>query len=355
MTMNLVSASREQSNLYSPSSSLPVPNFKSIELELTTTCNLSCPSCVRTLFADNWTDNQLRLGDLKRLTPHLENVEIVVLRGWGEPLLHEELPAVVRHLVDSGRQVVLSTNGTLPIPESIMPHLKSIVFRLKSGTPACYEGHHPGSMFNRVVINISRVLHWRRMHQTERPRVSLHFEKNRYNLDMVPCYVETAIRLGADRVALLAQRFAAQDIYAADERTDSVHPGEVNQCVADLAAQAGLRLFDEPLTGNKFCRLDPRHSLFISWQGHVAPCRMANMPTGSGEFIRHTGREFESFTNLTFGNLVAEDFPLIWNRPRYRNFRETCRPPYSPMSESHPCRFCHPFTRGSEQWSAGSC
>jgi MoaA/NifB/PqqE/SkfB family radical SAM enzyme len=353
--MNLVSARREHLNVDSASSSKTNPFFKSIELELTTTCNLSCPSCVRTLFSDIWTDQQLRLGDLKRLTPHLENVEIVVLRGWGEPLLHEELPAMVRHLVDSGRQVVLSTNGTLPIPESIMPFLKVIVFRLKSGTPSCYEGHHPGSMFNRVVINISRVLHWRRMYQTERPRVSLHFEKNRYNLDVVPCYVETAIRLGADRVALLAQRSALQDVYGPDERTDSVPPGEVAQCVADLAAQAGLRLFDEPLKGNEFCRLDPRHSLFISCQGHVAPCRMAHMPTVDGRFIRHTGREFETFTNLTFGNLIGEDLPMVWNRPRYERFRESCRPPFSPIEKTHPCRFCHPYTRGSEQWSAGSC
>jgi MoaA/NifB/PqqE/SkfB family radical SAM enzyme len=353
--MNLVSMPHEHLNIDSASAALPAPQIKAIELELNTTCNLSCPSCVRSLFTDIWTDHRLRLGDLKRLAPHLEQAEFIVLRGWGEPLLHEELPAIVRHLVDGGRQVILSTNGTLPVPESILPHLKAIVFRLKSGTPACYEGHHPGSMFNRVVINISRVLHWRRVHQTERPRVSLHFEKNRYNLDQVPCYVETAIRLGADRVALLAQRFAVQDIYAADERTDSVHPAEVDQCVADLAAQAGLRLFDEPLGGSDFCRLDPRHSLFVSWQGHVAPCRLAHMPTIDGEFLRHTGRGFESFTNLTFGNLIGEEMSLIWNRPRYQRFRETCRPPFSPTGTSHPCQFCHPYTRGSEQWSAGSC
>ncbi len=330
-------------------------HLKSIELEITTRCNLSCPSCVRSLFEDVWTDHQMRLSDLSRILPRLKQVEIVILRGWGEPLLHEDLPAIVRALVDSGRQVILSTNGTRPIPEDLLPRLKAVVFRLKGGTPACYEDHHPGSMFNRVVINICRVMHWRRMNQIERPTVSLHFEKNRYNLGLVASYVETAIRLGADRVALLAQRFGLDDEDLSPNRSEAVPAAEVDRCVADLASQAGVRLFNEPLEGNSFCRLDPRRSLFLSWQGHVAPCRLAHMPTMDGCYVRHSGRAFESHTNLTFGNLVTEDFSRIWNRTRYRYFRESSRPPFPDSLKNHPCRHCHPYTRGSEQWSAGSC
>lgn len=330
------------------------PRLKSIELEITTGCNLSCPSCVRTMFSDVWTHQQMRLGDLSRILPQLGQVEIVILRGWGEPLLHEDLPTIVRTLVDSGRQVILSTNGTRPIPEDLLPRLKAVVFRLKGGTPACYEDYHPGSMFNRVVINICRVMHWRRMNQIERPVVSLHFEKNRYNLWLVASYVETAIRLGADRVALLAQQFALEDD-PGWSGPEAVPAAEVDRCVADLASQAGVRLFNEPLEGNSFCRLDPRRSLFVSWQGHVAPCRMAHMPTLDGQYVRHSGRAFESNNNLTFGNLVTEDFDRIWERPRYRHFRATSRPPFHPSLKNHPCRYCHPYTRGSGQWSAGSC
>ncbi|MBU0514765.1 MAG: radical SAM protein [Proteobacteria bacterium] len=353
--MNLVPVTQVRLGADQVPSPQGAPHLKSIELEITTRCNLSCPSCVRSLFADVWTDNQMRLGDLSRILPRLNQVEIVVLRGWGEPLLHEDLSAIVRTLVDSGRQVILSTNGTRPVPEDLLPRLKAVVFRLKGGTAACYEDHHPGSMFNRVVINICRVMHWRRMNQIERPLVSLHFEKNRYNLGLVVSYVETAIRLGADRVALLAQRFALEDDDRGRNRTEAVPAAEVDRCVADLASQAGVRLFNEPLGGNSFCRLDPRRSLFVSWQGHLAPCRLAHMPTLDGHYVRHSGRAFESNTNLTFGNLVTEDLFRIWNRPRYRRFRETSRPPFPSTLRNHPCRYCHPYTRGSEQWSAGSC
>lgn len=92
------------------------PFPQTLFVETTTRCNLSCPMCARC--APGWRGG---FGDMdfalfERLDEPLRHARAVILNGMGEPLLHPDLPRMVRHVKQ--RQPAdgwcgLQTNGLL--------------------------------------------------------------------------------------------------------------------------------------------------------------------------------------------------------------------------------------------------
>jgi pyruvate-formate lyase-activating enzyme len=87
-------------------------------LVVTKRCNLNCGYCVAGHFVNKqgmeWRESEATLGKVRRLfsNPLLENCLLVDLQG-GEPLMVDELEAIVSYLVERGNIVNLSTNGLL--------------------------------------------------------------------------------------------------------------------------------------------------------------------------------------------------------------------------------------------------
>lgn len=92
-------------------------NFpRSLFLETTTRCNLACPMCARC--APGWRGG---FGDMdfalfERLDEPLRHAQVVILNGMGEPLLHPDLPRMIRFVKErqpKGGWCGLQTNGQL--------------------------------------------------------------------------------------------------------------------------------------------------------------------------------------------------------------------------------------------------
>src|SRR4051794_6661356 len=88
------------------------PNPKQLTVAVTSHCNLRCRGCH---YGRGFMQGEQL--DLATLRDALDDaweagVEIVRLYG-GEPLLHKDLPAIVRHATDLGLRTYVTTNGTL--------------------------------------------------------------------------------------------------------------------------------------------------------------------------------------------------------------------------------------------------
>jgi MoaA/NifB/PqqE/SkfB family radical SAM enzyme len=76
-----------------------------------------------------------------------------------------------------------------------------------------------------------------------------------------------------------------------------------------------------PAKGNRICMENAERALFVSADGAVSPCVFANIPA-SGAF--HVAGGYESvYRRLTFGNVVDESIPTIWQSQRYTAFRDS--------------------------------
>lgn len=88
------------------------PRPRRMTVAITAYCNLRCIGC--RYGRDFMPGEQLTLAEVKELLDDARaaGIELVRLYG-GEPLLHRHLPEMVRHAVDIGLSVYVTTNGVL--------------------------------------------------------------------------------------------------------------------------------------------------------------------------------------------------------------------------------------------------
>jgi putative metalloenzyme radical SAM/SPASM domain maturase len=64
---------------------------KKLYLEVTTNCNMSCGMCVKNAPGSSISNQHLDIAVFNKLLPHLPHIQVLVLNGIGEPLLHPDL------------------------------------------------------------------------------------------------------------------------------------------------------------------------------------------------------------------------------------------------------------------------
>jgi len=81
-----------------------------LQLEPTTACNLACPFCLRSSL--NRSDEYLSFENFRQIIGKSRS-RYLTLHGWGEPLLHPDLPAMIRYASERKLSVNFTTNATL--------------------------------------------------------------------------------------------------------------------------------------------------------------------------------------------------------------------------------------------------
>ncbi len=81
-----------------PEQGLPMFSPISINLDLTSACNFSCPFCVDSKLIN--TGKSLTLGEIKKTihTLHSHGLLSVILVGGGEPTLHKDFEEIVHYI-----------------------------------------------------------------------------------------------------------------------------------------------------------------------------------------------------------------------------------------------------------------
>jgi len=96
----------------SPNVELPSFSPISINLDLTSSCNFSCPFCVDSKLINS--GKSLTLEEVRRTidTLHSHGLLSVILIGGGEPTLHRDFEEIVRYIKGKRLQVGIVTNGS---------------------------------------------------------------------------------------------------------------------------------------------------------------------------------------------------------------------------------------------------
>jgi MoaA/NifB/PqqE/SkfB family radical SAM enzyme len=95
-----------------PERGLPIFSPISINLDLTSACNFSCPFCVDSRLINSGKD--LTFEEIKKTidTLHSHGLLSVILIGGGEPTLHKDFEKVVRTIKRKQLQIGIVTNGS---------------------------------------------------------------------------------------------------------------------------------------------------------------------------------------------------------------------------------------------------
>ncbi len=174
---------------------LIAPHPRQLTIAVTAHCNLRCAGCGygRTFMEGN----QLSLETLLSVLEDASRAGVTTVRLYGgEPLLHPQLPEVIRRAVDLGMTAYITTNGIL-LGQKI-DRLYSAGLRLATvgfyGTEGAYDQHtQRGPNFARLERSLSRV----------RERYGTEFELQLNFVLMRPSCNLTAVRQAWD----FARRF----------------------------------------------------------------------------------------------------------------------------------------------------
>lgn len=176
-----------------------------LDIEASNRCNLDCTFCDRRSHFGREREGNMDLALYRRIIDEgaAHGLCAVKLSYRGEPLLHPDLPEMVRYAKKHGvLDVFFNTNGTLLTEAKVRALIDAGLDRLSvsvEGTdPAAYEAARRGARFDRVLANLERLMDIRRALGVDFPRVRVqtvalpHIDLDAYARFWAPRCDETA-------------------------------------------------------------------------------------------------------------------------------------------------------------------
>lgn len=170
-----------------------------IQLEHTSYCNARCIMCGHAIYGNRGAQH---ISDrmIERITSLLPTCELMVLHGYGEPLMTKNLDSLLELYRTYGIEVTTNTNLSY-LPQEILEHLVPVTKHLRIScdavTKEIYEGIRPGLSFDTFLENLNRL-------QKYAPEIELMMEVviMRQNVAQIPQMVQFAWEHGFSQISL---------------------------------------------------------------------------------------------------------------------------------------------------------
>jgi radical SAM protein with 4Fe4S-binding SPASM domain len=293
---------------FAPLFSTPVSAPFKADLALTYRCNNACAHCYNEpgrremppLPTEDWFRVLETLADVG--VPH------IILTG-GEPTLHPDLPAIVRHADDLGQIVGMNTNGRAlshrPLVDALGDAgLNHVQITLESCRADVHNAMVNADAFKQTVRGIENAL-----------VCDFHTITNttltRRNVNHALETVDFVHNLGLTTFAMNGIIYAGRGL-ATPDAIPAEEMASVLVAVRERAAELGMRFLWYTVTD--YCELSPvalglapkrcnaaEYSICVEPNGDVLPC--------------------QSYY-VTAGNLLRDPWDAIWNSDLFRSFRE---------------------------------
>ncbi len=300
--------------------------YSSIQVEVTSRCNLCCRTCMYAYFGHCWDARDMSDRVLDRVLEAAPQCGAMHLQGWGESLLRDDCVGMVQRVKKAGCQVSLSSNGTIMTErlakDLIDAGLDSMAFSFAGPDRPTQDGLRGSGTFDAATQSVSTFVKVRGARKA--PKVLLNYLLTPENASRLPAAVSLCAALGAD---LLVARHMVHAVAAEQAEMISYNLAKEfrwSQLLARLkASRHGKQLILRPMKDilAPVCDKNPLESFFVGADGSVSPCVYLNPPV-SGMFCRiFRGKEHVS-DRVIMGNLNDASIDEIWNSDRFRAFRE---------------------------------
>ena len=304
---------------------------KNLYLEVTNRCNLKCKACI--LYQGSWEPpRDITLNELIRITDQLPELEQIALHGIGEPLLNEELPAMIRHLKNRDVYVLFNSNGIfLDAGQQnalIAAGLDELRISLDAASAKGYQAMRGSDQFDRIIDNLKNFRQRIGQYETTHPKLSLWYLGTRENISELPDFIQLAASIGIKEVYLQRLVYLQDNEgYGIATRWNTLMESDaefreiVNQSQG-LAKRYDIQFNASGLgTPLESVRADagnpsawkrcyrPKTLMYITANGNVLPCCISPFSTSD-------------YTSIILGNVFKSSIKKIWQGSKYKMFRK---------------------------------
>lgn len=300
--------------------------WRLLQVESSLACNLQCVMCPWRGIAKTAGNGIMPQEVWESIRPHLTQVLSVDFSGGGEPLLQPRLEQWIKEAKGAGCETGFLTNGLLMRKEKaerlVRTGLDWIGVSMDGASKDVYEKIRTGSNFERVCENLANVA---KLRTGKVPKTMINFVLMNTNFHQVEEIIRLAARLGVDQVnfkqcdVIRGEEGKGLGLFAKRETKEVRRLKKALTKARRLAKNRDVRTTAFSFTPEELpvCEQDPRDSLFIRYDGLVAPC--INLAYGGPTTF--LGQEV-TMPSMHYGHLPDEDLLDLWEGDGCKWFRE---------------------------------
>ena len=260
------------------------------------------------------------------IRPHLSNVKSIDFTGGGEPLLQPRLEKWVAEARSAGCETGLLSNGLLLGEDRLKGLLDAgldwICISMDGATADVYNKIRIGSNFDRVCENVGRIAALR---SGNMPKSMINFVLMEMNFHQVEDILRLAASLGVDQVnfkqcdVIRGGEGKGLGLFGPKETREIKQLQKSLEKAMRLAKKLNLQTTNFAFTPQEqpVCEQDPRDSIFIRYDGTVAPC--INLAIGGTTTF--LGKEV-TMPSVHYGRLTDADLLKLWHTETCRFYRQ---------------------------------
>lgn len=297
--------------------------WRLLQVESSLACNLKCIMCPWKDASKNLVFQGLMPPEIwAAIKPHLTDVRSIDFTGGGEPLLQPYLAEWIKDAKDAGCEAGFLTNGFLMTQKQARAVYEAgvdwICISMDGADANVYESIRKGSNFERVCNNIAHVA---KLRSGKIPKLMINFVLMNINFYQIEAMVELAAELGVDQInfkqcdVIRGEHGKGFGLFGNPEAKETARLEKRLAKARRLARKRNLltTTFAFKPDEQPVCEQDPRNSMFVRFDGSVAPC--INLAIGGPTTF--LGEDAE-MPQVHYGRLPADDLESLWQA-------ETCQ------------------------------
>ena len=269
----------------SPSSILAMYPVRSIVIEPTNICNLSCPLCPTPLSKRK--KGVMSLFDFWKITENLpSSIQTVDLYFSGEPLINNDLIDMIKFLASKNISSSVSTNGSLisnKIEQILDSGLSKLIIGVDAASEDTYKKYRIGGNFSILIDNKKR-------RNIEYPLIVFQYIIMKHTEKEVKMAVSLAKDLNVDAISFIS-------VSLGTHRTNE-----------EERKKLASKYLPENLAYSRYY-LDGSGELKSKWQHNYCPAWKSPVILWNGDMTTccfdHDGLE-------VYGNILRKNFNEIW-------------------------------------------
>ena len=300
--------------------------WRLFQVESAIACNLKCVMCPWREIAKNVENRGIMTPEVwQAIRPYLDRVQSVDFTGGGEPLLQPRLPEWIADATRAGCETGFLSNGLLLTEEKLKKILDAGVnwmcISMDGADAEMYNKIRVGSNFDRVCEHVANIATLR---SGNIPKTMINFVLMDINCHQMEDMVQLAARLGVDQLnfkqcdVIRGQEGKGFGLFASEESREIRRLQKSLEKARRLAKRLNLKTTAFAFTPQELsvCEQDPRDSLFIRYDGIVAPC--INLALGG--VTTFLGQEV-NMPSVHYGKLPGDDLMDLWESESCQFYR----------------------------------
>jgi radical SAM protein with 4Fe4S-binding SPASM domain len=275
----------------------------SIQIEITTKCNINCPLCLRTIDPAKIVDADMSMDLFKSIISQLKGkTQDISLVGLGEPLLHPEFFSMIRFIKENGLEVSIIDNFTLIDREKSLKLIESgldyIYVSFDNTSKEEFEKRRTGACFEKVVDNIKLFVKTKNELKAKKPIFIFKSTISNSNFAEVNKLIKFAEDIGADGI-----NFGKM---MDEDESRIINPPNLN---AKNLPKSKITIY--PCELGEYYVCDATRGCYVTFDGKVLPCGLMAEAVSRAHYPK-----------VQLGDLKSDTMANIWRSSGFRQLRK---------------------------------